>query len=221
MNKLLIPALALCGALVVPLVAQDKGKNDDKPVPAPAPAAKNEPYKVGSTVDEKLTLTDLDGKAIDFKSLRGKVVIVHFWSDRCPAEIHGNPVFKKLETYYADRKDVVLIGVVANQNELGAAPAKDADYSKCYTNFRDKIKETGFTHKICADHGNKLSDRFGATCTPHCFVIDAKGVLAYAGALDDDQRGSKGEAAKVYVRNAADALLAGKTVEVKETKPYG
>ena len=72
-----------------------------------------------------------------------------------------------------------------------------------------------------ADHGNKVSGLFQARTTPHCFVIDQKGVLRYAGALDDDPGEKKGETAVVYVRDAADALLAGKDVAVKETKPYG
>ena len=169
---------------------------------------------------ETLTLNDLEGKPLSFKDLRGKVVIVHFWSHRCPAEKHGDPVFKSLEKYYAG-KDVVMVGIVSNQDELGPEPAKDAKYEDLYANLKKKIKEVGHTHRILADHGNKVSDLFQAKSTPHCFVIDAKGKLAYAGALDDDQKGEKGEGATVYVRDAADALLAGNEVAVKDTKPYG
>jgi thiol-disulfide isomerase/thioredoxin len=211
-----ISTLVIGGALALPLVAQQP-KPDDKP---PVEKPKVELLKVGSTVAETLSMKDLDGKALTFKELRGKVVIVHFWSDRCPAEVHGDPVTKKLEKTY-EGKDVVILGIAANQNELGAEPPKDADYSKQYLNFREKIKEVGFTHRIIADHGNKLSDLFQAKSTPHCFVIDQKGVLRYAGALDDDLIEAKGDKAKIYVKDAADALLAGKEVEVKETRSYG
>jgi cytochrome oxidase Cu insertion factor (SCO1/SenC/PrrC family) len=213
-----IPVLALAGALALPIAAQTgQVKQDEKPVETPKDAV----LKLGSTVDEKVTLTDFDGKTLSFKELRGKVVIVHFWSDRCPAERHANPVFKKLEGWCAEKKDVVLVAVCSNQNELGPEPAKDADRSKHYTNFRDKIREVGFTHRVFADHGNKISSLFQAKTTPHCFVIDAKGVLRYAGALDDDPAEKKGDAAVVYVRDAAEALLAGKDVAVQETRPYG
>ena len=215
MKRWWIPIVALCGALALPLAAQDK--QDEKP---PVEAPKPEPLKLGATVDEKLALTDFDGATLSFKELRGKVVIVHFWSDRCPAEKHADPVLKKLEGYYKG-KDVAIIGICSNQNELGDEPAKDADRSKAYANFRAKLKETGLTHRVFVDHGNRLSALFGARSTPHCFVVDAKGVLAYAGALDDDLGERKGDAAKVYVRDAADALLAGKEVEVKQTRPYG
>ena len=211
------------GALAaLPIAAQETGgggqkKQDEKP---PVEAPKQEPLKIGSVVPETLTLNDLEGKPLSFKDLRGKVVIVHFWSHRCPAEKHGDPVFKSLEKYYAG-KDVVMVGIVSNQDELGPEPAKDAKYEDLYANLKKKIKEVGHTHRILADHGNKVSDLFQAKSTPHCFVIDAKGKLAYAGALDDDQKGEKGEGATVYVRDAADALLAGKEVAVKDTKPYG
>ncbi|HTF89360.1 MAG TPA: redoxin domain-containing protein [Planctomycetota bacterium] len=212
----ILSILAIGVAFTLPLQAQD-------PKPAPTPPVetpKVEVLKVGMTVPETQAMKDLDGKAVSFKELRGKVVIVHFWSDRCPAEKHGDPVTKALEKTYAG-KDVVILGIASNQNELGAAPPKDADYSKLYTNLRDKIKEVGFTHRVIADHGNVLSGLFQAKSTPHCYVIDQKGVLRYAGALDDNLDESKGEKAKIYVRDAADALLAGKDIEVKETRPYG
>jgi thiol-disulfide isomerase/thioredoxin len=214
----------VAGVLALPLLAQDP-KPQDKPVDKPPVEAPKTPptesLKLGSTVAETLVMRDLDGKSISFKELRGKVVIVHFWSDRCPAEKHADPVVKKLEEHYKG-KDVVIVGIASNQGELGEEPAKDTtDFSKHYTNLREKAAKVGYSHKIYIDHGNKLSDLFQAKTTPHCFVIDAKGVLRYTGALDDDLSESKGEAATVYVRDAADALLAGKEVKVAENRSYG
>jgi hypothetical protein len=74
---------------------------------------------------------------------------------------------------------------------------------------------------VYADHGNKVADLFNAQHTPHCFVVAQKGVLRYAGGLDDDPKGEKGEATKQYVRDAIDALLAGKGPATRESKPYG
>ena len=207
--------LALGGALSMPAVAQ-LALDDEPPVEEP----KTKKLELGSTVPESLSLTSLDGERASFKGMRGKVVIVHFWSDRCPAEKHADPVFKRLEGYYKE-KDVVLIGIASNQNELGAKPGEGDDYADFYGNLRKKRDEVGHTHAIYVDHGNELSDLFQARTTPHCYVIDAKGVLRYEGALDDDPRGQKGEAATIYVKDAADALLGGKEVTVTSTKPYG
>jgi len=219
MKQHLLSLFVIGGALALPLAAQDP-KPQPKPDPKPVEAPKVELLKVGSTVPETVSMKDLDGKAVTFKELRGKVVIIHFWSIVCPWEAHGDPVTKSLEKTYAG-KDVVILAVNSNQGELGAEPPKDADYSKQYESLRKKSKEVGFTQRIIADHGNVISNLFQAKSTPHCFVIDQKGVLRYAGALDDDGMGEKGDKAKVYPRDAADALLAGKEVEVKETKPYG
>ena len=71
------------------------------------------------------------------------------------------------------------------------------------------------------DAKGEIGRAYGAKVTPHMFVVDPKGTVIYAGAIDDDPRGSKGEAAVNHVAVALDSLLAGKSVEVAETKPYG
>jgi len=200
-----------------PPVEQEKKKRDAKKQDEKKPTV----LKVGSTVPERLALPDLNGKQHSFKDMRGKVVVVHFWSDRCPYEEHGNPVFARMEKKYAASKDVVLVGINANQNELGRKPAEGADYTKLYTNIRTKLKEAKLSHTMLADHGNKVSKMFQAKSTPHCYVIDKKGVIQYAGALDDDPRGQKGEKATNYVVDAVTAVLAEKRPTMTETKPYG
>jgi thiol-disulfide isomerase/thioredoxin len=208
MRRSWIPIVVFGGALALPAI----GRAGDEPTASP--------LKLGSVVPETVEMTDLDGKKVAFKDLRGKVVMIHFWSTVCPWEKHGNEVFKRLDAEYAGSKDAVLIAIASNQGELGAKPEAGADLSGYYGEFRKQIKENGFTHRMFADHGNVLSDLFGAKTTPHCFVIDKKGVLSYAGALDDFSRGKEKETV-VYLKDAADALVAGKDVAVKETKPYG
>lgn len=219
MNKLLIPALALCGALCVSAFAQDK--KSDKPAPAQEkPAAqdkKTEAYKLGSTVDENLTLKDLDGKELKFKDLRGKVVFIHFWSKDCPYEKVADPKVQALEKKW-EGKDVVVLAIASNKTEIGENP-KDATAN--FDKIREHLKAKGLTNRVFADFGNRVADMFNAQHTPHCFVLDAKGVVVYMGGLDDDPKGDKGDATKQYVRDAVESTLAGKPVEVKESKPYG
>jgi thiol-disulfide isomerase/thioredoxin len=207
------PALAAVAQDPAPVTRQDEKKGDDEKKP--------KVLKVGSVVPERLSLPDLDGKQHSFKDLRGKVVVLHFWSDRCPYEEHGNPVFARMEKRYADAKDVVMIGINSNQNELGRKPEKDADHSKLYGNLREKLAKAGLSHTMLADHGNVVSELFQARTTPHCFVIDPKGVIQYAGALDNDPRGEKGDDATNYVVEAVTAVQAGERPATTETKPYG
>lgn len=220
MKKLLIPIAVLCGALTVPLIAQDK--KDDKPAPKPAAAEqkKTEPLKVGATVDEKLTVRDLDGKETSFKDLRGKVVFIHFWSTQCPYEVNADPKTVALAEMYKG-KDVVCLAIDANSTEIEPAPAKDAKPADRYTSIRKHLEEKKMSFPVYVDHGNKLADLFGAQHTPHCFVINQKGVLVYAGGLDNDPQNEKGKDAKQYVKDAIDATLAGKEVANKSTEAYG
>jgi thiol-disulfide isomerase/thioredoxin len=188
---------------------------------APPAAVKPGALELGSVVPDTLELVDFDGKKTTFKEWRGKAVILHFWSTLCPAEVHADPVFQKLEKHYAGSKDVVMVGIASNQNELGPKPPAGSDLSKNYGEFRKKIKDLDYKHPIFPDHGNVLSDVFQAKTTPHCFVLDRKGTIVYSGALDDDPRGAKGDGATIYVKDAAAAVIAGKEVPVRETKSYG
>jgi len=207
-----LSTLALCGLVALPL-AQDKKQDDHPPV-----QQKEKVYKLGSTVDESVKLTDLDGNQVTFKDLRGKVVLVHFWSMTCPYEIVATPKFVALEKRWKDQKDVVMLAVDSNATEIGAErPTGDG----AYADIREYMKKHEFTFPVYADHGNVVADLFQAQHTPHCFVIDPQGKVVYAGGLDDDPRGVKGEEADQYVRDAVEETLAGKEVTVKESKPYG
>ncbi len=183
--------------------------------PSGAPAAPQAPaaLEVGATVPADITIADITGKTHKLGDYRGRIVFIHFWSIVCPYEKAAEPKCIDLQKQYADK--MVEIAINANQGELqpNATPP--------YANLRDHVEKAGVNFIVAIDPGNKLTDLFGGTNTPHCFVIDKDGTLRYAGALDDDPRGQKGAQATPYVKNAIEALLAGKQVEPATTKPYG
>lgn len=74
---------------------------------------------------------------------------------------------------------------------------------------------------VLVDQDGVVGRQYGAVTTPHMFVVDGDGTIVYKGAIDDDPRGSKGEDATNFVAVALDQVLAGETVTVSETKPYG
>jgi thiol-disulfide isomerase/thioredoxin len=157
-------------------------------------------------------LTDIDGKEHALGNYRGKIVFIHFWSIVCPYEKLAEPKCIELQKAYAD-KGLVEIAINANQKEIASGPP--------YANLREHAQTAGVNFLITVDPGNKITDVFGGQTTPHCFVIDREGVLRYAGALDDDPKGAKGAQATQYVRDAIEAVLAGKPVTTTTTKPYG
>ena len=88
-----------------------------------------------------------------------------------------------------------------------------------------KLTENGRAPPIAPildDHEGHVGRMFKARTSPHMFVLDRGGTIAYNGAIDDDPGGTKAESERVnYVRRAVEALLAGELIAVPETKPYG
>lgn len=219
MNRVSILAALLTAGL---LPAQEPAKDKPKADPAPAAAVA---LKVGAEVPGTLSLQTTEGRNVRFQELRGSTVVLHFWSVSCPWEDLAEPKLNQLTTEFKDQK-VVVLAINSNKGEIGEAPAaeqfkaeKEAD--RPYQRLKAKAREVAMNHEILVDHSGDVARLFAAKTTPHCYVIDAKGVLRYAGALDDDGQGKKGKDATPYVANAVKALLEGREPEVAETKPYG
>lgn len=175
--------------------------------------------KLGSTVSKDITLADINGKSVSFKELRGKVVFVHFWSLKCPAIKQTQARLSAIHKDFG--KDVVVLGINSNADELGAGLKVEGD-AKPFAAIREHAKKTKINYPILVDKGNKIADLFQAKTTPHCYVIDKKGVLRYAGSLDNDQAGRRKEGVESYVRRALTALTSEDgEYENKATKPYG
>jgi peroxiredoxin len=76
---------------------------------------------------------------------------------------------------------------------------------------------------LLMDSAGTVGRVYGAVVTPHMFVIDAKGELAYSGAISDNPttRASEARAARNYVRAALEDLAAGRKVATSSTRPFG
>jgi hypothetical protein len=90
---------------------------------------------------------------------------------------------------------------------------------------RAGAKGFGLEHPVLLDDKGEIGKRYGATNTPHMFVVDAKGVLVYRGAIDNspDGEGQSPKDGKLvnHVQAALDDLAAGRSVKTPETKAYG
>jgi hypothetical protein len=86
-------------------------------------------------------------------------------------------------------------------------------------------KGFGMTHPVLLDESGRVGRAFGATNTPHMFVVDDKGVLVYRGAIDNSPDGEsqspEGDKLINHVEVALADLRAGRPVSLKETKAYG
>jgi hypothetical protein len=162
---------------------------------------------------------DATGKHRNLAEFRGKAVILEWTSPSCPfARAHydgGN--MQALQRWAAER-GVVWLSVLSTHPSRGdyLAPADAVKF-----NQGRKASPTA----LLMDQTGELGRRFGARTTPHMFVIDSAGRLAYAGAIDDKPMftlsKTGGPQAQNYVKAAVEDLLAGRKVATPQTRPYG
>jgi peroxiredoxin len=153
------------------------------------------------------TLTDLSGERITLSKVDG-VRVLEWVNPDCPfVQRHYKAgTMKNLAAEYGDSGVTWL--TINSTNYMDAAA--NQKFSKA----------NGLSQHILVDQDGSVGHLYGAQTTPHMFVIDANGTIVYAGAIDDDPRGTKGDAASNYVAAALDEVLAGKKVTTAETKPY-
>ncbi|MGW8250030.1 MAG: redoxin domain-containing protein [Anaerolineales bacterium] len=150
------------------------------------------------------SLPDLSGRSRTLKELTGRMVILNFWSAECP---HAARIDRALAAYMSEWDErVVLLSIASNANETLQQIAQAAHERQLTSVLRD------------ADH--HVADLYGALTTPHLFVIDAGGILRYQGAFDDVTFRQR-TPSKSYLRQAVEAVLAGRQPDPEQTPPYG
>ena len=162
------------------------------------------------------TATDINGKTVKFSDYKGKIVVLESYNSDCPFchNQYANGATQDLQKELAAKGVVWLLVNSVNPNNASHRTPEQA---------RQEIADK----KIAAtdwidDSSGAIGHLYDMKTTPDMYVIDKNGVLVYQGAMDNqpdpvhDPR-----TARNYVREAVGALLAGKPVEVSQTKPYG
>jgi peroxiredoxin len=157
------------------------------------------------------TLKTTEGKEWSLSDAKGKTIVLEWCNPDCPAcqgVSSDGTVAKMLTDLKAIDSNVVVVFI----NSSAASPSS--------------LEKTGAylkDHKIevpaLLDTEGSVGMMYGARTTPHCYVIDDKGVLRYTGAINDAKGGKKAE--MNYVVNAVKQIKAGETVSPDTTTPYG
>ena len=167
-------------------------------------------------------LLGIDGKTYtpdDFAD--ADVLAILFTCNHCPASVAAS---KRIEAIHQDFKDrgVALIGV--NPNHPGSLRPAELGFSPYNDSFEEMAPfaaDMGWTFPYLYDgETQKFARACGTQATPHVFVFDAERKLRYTGRMDDAGR-SRGTVAKSYIRNAIEALLAGREVADPVTRAMG
>lgn len=163
------------------------------------------------------TATDTNGVEHTLSSFKGKNVVLEWSNHDCPFVIkHYEPGnMQKIQKQATDDGAVWITIVSSAEGKQGAVTAEEA-------NAIMKEKGAMATAKIL-DPSGEIGKLYGAKTTPHMFVINKEGNVAYAGAIDSDSsfKQSSIEGATNYVTEALTALNASEEVKVASTKPYG
>jgi peroxiredoxin len=211
--------LAAAAALAVGCSQQTPTPNAEKPAASAAPAAPAQ-AAAKAEVDQPapdFTLTDYAGKTFHLADFKGKTVVLEWFNPDCPfvKASHGKGSLRTAAKRHTE-KGIVWLGINS------AAPGKQGNAPERVEAGKHAF---GLEHPILKDETGAVGRMYGATNTPHMYVIDARGVLVYKGAIDNspDGEGESPEGGKLvnHVDAALEDLAAGRPVKVKETKAYG
>ena len=162
------------------------------------------------------TGTDINGKTVKLSDYAGKIVVIESYNSDCPF-CHNH---YKTGAMQALQKDLAAKGVVwlivnsVNPKNFSHRTPEQAQKEMA----AKKMDATAWID----DSSGAIGHLYGMETTPHMFVIDKTGTLVYDGAIDDQPDPSHDPTkARNYVREAVDDLIAGKPIEVSQTKPYG
>jgi peroxiredoxin len=171
--------------------------------------------EVGKPAPE-FTATDIEGKTHKLSDYKGKIVVLEAYNLDCPFCLNHfkTGAMQQLQGELTGKGIIWLVVNSVGSDKPGYR--KPGDAKKEWA--QQKMKATAWID----DHSGELGKQYGMKTTPHMFVIDKQGVLAYQGAIDD-RAASSGDPRKArnYVKEAVAKLEAGQKLDVTQTKPYG
>jgi thiol-disulfide isomerase/thioredoxin len=209
LRPLLSGLLALAATSGIPRVGENEQAVETKKPGSEAP-----PFELETLDAKKVTSAELLGDAKE-----RTVLVLVFWSRQCPWVERWNPDLEALVQEFKKQPRVRFAVVDSDKNETGDAAA-----------IRDYLAKAKYTFPVYLDRGNAVADRFGASTTPHCFVIGKERKLVYTGRINDRRPPDAVAGAKPaapppppdpLLRKAILAALEGKAPDVPVDAPTG
>jgi peroxiredoxin len=162
-------------------------------------------------------LPDLDGKTVRLSDFKGKVVVLEWFNPECPY-VRASHTQGSLNGAAARHTSQGVVWLAVNSAASGKQGYGADKNRKALATYK-------LNHPILLDEAGEVGHLYGATNTPHLFVIDKEGRVVYRGGIDNSPDGERGspEGGKLiaYVDAALDDLAAGRPVSHPEGKAYG
>ncbi|HET8808673.1 MAG TPA: thioredoxin family protein [Flavobacteriaceae bacterium] len=174
----------------------------------------NKGYEIGDVATD-FSLKNVDGSMVslsDFPEAKGFIVI--FTCNTCPFAVASEDRIIALDKEFKS-KGYPVIAINPNNPEISSGDG--------YTEMQKRAREKGFTFPYLFDESNTIYAKYGATKTPHVYILEKEGgknIVRYIGAIDDNVRNAS-QVKERFAANAVNDLLAGREVSVKETKAIG
>lgn len=171
-------------------------------------------YKIGDVATD-FSLLNVDGEMVslaDFEDAKGFILI--FTCNTCPYSVAYEDRIIALDKAYKSKGYPVI---AINPNDPAAIDGDEL------ADMKVRATEKGFSFPYLQDVGQQVYPQYGATKTPHVFVLQKEvnnNIVRYIGAIDDSSR-KPNKVKKRYVEQAVDALLAGKSPSTTTTKAIG
>ena len=183
---------------------------------APASLAQTDQAEVGEPAPDFI-LKDADGETHSLSDFEGQYVVLEWLNFECPfvGKHYGSGNMQKLQNTYTD-KGVVWLSIVSSaKGKQGYYPPEEMK--------AQKRKHNGNMTAILMDASGEIGKTYGATVTPHMYVINPEGELVYRGGIDDKPTTDEAdiEGATNYVIGALEAAMNGEEVRPKRAEPYG
>ena len=168
-------------------------------------------YHVGD-IARDFNLQNVNGKEVSLAGIKkAKGYIVVFTCNHCPYAVAYEDRIIALHKKYAKLGYPV---VAINPND------KDVQPDDSFDNMKKRAKEKKFPFVYLYDETQEIAKAYGATRTPHVYLLDKDRKVRYIGAIDDNHEEPESVKEK-YLENAIESLRAGKDVATAETKAIG
>ncbi len=194
LQRLLVPLFMLCLAL-----------------PGGAQAA-----TIGQSAPD-FTLKDLAGRTVRLSDYRGRHVVLEWTNPGCPFVVKHYGA-KNMQALQKEAAASNVVWLAINSTETG-----HGDYLSPAQLGRWMSEHRAVPAATLMDESGQAGKAYGARTTPHMYIVDAQGRLAYAGGIDSipSARASDIPAATNYVRTSLAQALAGQPISQASTRPYG
>jgi len=168
------------------------------------------------------SLVGIDGQTYSLESFReSEILMIVFSANHCPTAQAYEERMKKLSSDY-ETSEMQLVAISSNHPD--AVCLEELGYSDLGDTFEEmKIRaaDAGYNFPYLYDGEiQEVAHAYGATATPHVFILDRERKLRYRGRIDDMEDPYQ-KPSQTDARNAMDALLAGKSVPVETTRAFG